>query len=79
MNHDQFMSAFLQVVFSAMHREENDVHTNHIMKLAALFIASYGEEGLEESIMTHPIICTAFGRILNVCSVLQMFNHSLIV
>lgn len=79
MNHDQFMSAFMQVLFSVMHRDENDVHTNHIMKLAALFITSYGEDGLEECIMTHPVIRTAFGKILSVSSIISMFNHPLIV
>ena len=68
MNHDEFMSAFMQVVFSAMHREENDENANRIMKLAALFIASYGEDGDEENNLTHPIIINAFERILTVKS-----------
>ena len=79
MNHDQFMHAFMQAVFSTIHRDENDENVNHIMELAASFIASYGEEGLEESIVTHPIISHAFGMLLEVSSILRMFNHLLIV
>ena len=68
MNHHEFMAGFMQVVFVAMHREENDENANRIMKLAALFIASYGEDGDEETNLTHPIICNAFERILMVKS-----------
>lgn len=72
MNHDQFMTAFIQVVFVSMHRDENDENANRIMKLAALFIASYGEDGDEETNLTHPIICNAFERILMVKSIVAI-------
>lgn len=70
MKHEQFMKAFMQVLLVTMHREENDENANRILKLAALFIASYGEDGDEETNLTHPIICSAFESILEVSLIL---------
>lgn len=65
MEHEQFMAAFMRVLFMFLIRAENDDIAPRVLKFIGSFVASFGED-VDEAGGSHRIIPHVFNEILSV-------------
>lgn len=65
MGHKPFMAAFMKMTMMFLIREDNDEYSPRVLKFIGTFVASFGEEVVEDG-GSHLIIQHVFDEILSV-------------